>query len=43
MPYVGGVHNYHRRLNEVIANGFEGLIMSGGVESAQPLAEAGDD
>ena len=44
MPYVGGVHNYHRRCNEVIANGFEGLIMSGGEEPAMALqAAAGDD
>jgi len=28
MPYVGGVHNYYRRCNEIIANGFEGFRMT---------------
>ena len=29
MPYVGGVHTYSRRCNQIIANGFEGFLFDG--------------
>jgi cyclohexanone monooxygenase len=41
MPYVGGVQNYRRRCEQVIANDFEGLQMSGGTdESIAEVREA---
>ncbi len=43
MPYVGGVHNYYRRCNEVVANGYEGFVMSHHGATAAPLHAAGDD
>lgn len=43
MPYVGGVHNYYRRCNDVVANGYEGFVMSHHGATAAPLHAAGDD
>ncbi len=43
MPYVGGVHTYYRRCNEVVANGYEGFVMSHHGETAATLQTAGDD
>ncbi len=45
MPYVGGMHNYYRRCNEVAANGYEGFVMSHHCETGAvtPLQAAGDD
>jgi cyclohexanone monooxygenase len=37
MPYVGGVHTYIAKCNEVVANGYEGFVMSG--ESVEAAAE----
>ena len=28
MPYVGGVHNYKKRCDEVAANGYEGFTLA---------------
>jgi len=43
MPYVGGMHNYYRRCNEIAANGYEGFVMSHHGATAAPLQAAGDD
>jgi len=46
MPYVGGVHTYYRRCNEIIANGFEGFTMTRDAApglAREPLQAAGDD
>ncbi len=44
MPYVGGVHTYYRRCNEVIENGFEGFALARHrIAVEQPLAASGDD
>lgn len=43
MPYVGGVHNYCRRCNDVVANGYEGFVMSHHGETAALLQAAGDN
>ena len=37
MPYVGGVHTYTAKCNEVVANGYEGFVLSG--ESIEAAAE----
>ena len=28
MPYVGGVHTYTKECDRVVANGYEGFVMS---------------
>jgi cyclohexanone monooxygenase len=28
MPYVGGVHTYKQKCDDVVANGYTGFIMS---------------
>ena len=34
MPYVGGVHNYKKKCEEVANNGYEGFVMTGAKVSA---------
>ncbi|MFT5171947.1 MAG: cyclohexanone monooxygenase [Gammaproteobacteria bacterium] len=43
MPYVGGVHRYHKRCNEIIDNDFEGFAMTRIDKVAAPMSAAGDD
>ena len=47
MPYVGGVHTYHKRCNAVIDNHFEGFAMTRiddvAAPTIRPMAAAGDD
>ena len=43
MPYVGGVHRYHKRCNEIIDNNFEGFAMARLDKVAAPMSAAGDD
>jgi cyclohexanone monooxygenase len=39
MPYVGGVHNYYARCNEIAANGYEGFEFSRPTGAEQVLQE----
>ncbi len=34
MPYVGGVHTYKKKCDEVVASGYEGFVMTGAKVSA---------
>lgn len=40
MPYVGGVGNYHKRITEVAAAGFEGLRFDAGTTGAEHIHES---
>jgi cyclohexanone monooxygenase len=39
MPYVGGVHNYNARCNEIAANGYEGFVFTRPAEALPLLQE----
>ncbi|MGI9333461.1 MAG: flavin-containing monooxygenase [Gammaproteobacteria bacterium] len=43
MPYVGGVHAYRRKCDEVVANGYEGFTMTYRQAHDAPLQAVGDD
>ena len=43
MPYVGGVNNYQRKLQQVIADSFDGFAMSRRDKAQPPMSAAGDD
>jgi cyclohexanone monooxygenase len=43
MPYVGGVHTYNKRCNEIIDNDFEGFTMTRVDDVVMPNSAAGDD
>ena len=40
MPYVGGVHNYYKHCQKVIANDFEGFTMSRAASATAPMRAA---
>jgi cyclohexanone monooxygenase len=43
MPYVGGVHTYARRCNEIVANGYEGFELTARrAAPAQAMSAVGD-
>ena len=44
MPYVGGVHAYKRKCDEVAAKGYQGFVMTPAVAGPErAMALAGDD
>jgi cyclohexanone monooxygenase len=43
MPYVGGVHNYKRRCDEIAAKGYEGFTMTPAVAARRAMATADQD
>lgn len=43
MPYVGGVHHYYRRCNDIAATGYPGFVMSHHDATVAQLQAVGDD
>ena len=41
MPYVGGVHNYQRKLDQVIADGFDGFALSSRASATVAAVQGG--
>ena len=43
MPYVGGVHTYKRKCDEIAAKGYEGFTMTSATAARSAMASAGHD